>query len=71
MVGFGGLDGPLLPGTLSNKVGGFDRLPGFEGAVETPQTGDFRTDFFKNNKVRTSGVYSAPYDLAAGCTFGS
>ena len=55
---FGGLNGTLLPGNLSEKVGGeaphlFDWFPGRRDSC--PKAYDFRTDSNTNNKSRTSG----------------
>jgi hypothetical protein len=53
----GGLNGPLLPGNLSKKVGAspptfFDTLLGRRGPLRPPKTDDFRNDFLK---VRSQG----------------
>ena len=58
IVCFGGLNGTLLPGNLSEKVGGeaphlFDWFPGRRDSC--PKAYDFRTDSNTNNKSRTSG----------------
>ncbi len=51
IVRFGGLNGTLRPGNLSEKVGGF---PVGRGPLD-PQNQRFQNRVVKNKKLRTSG----------------
>jgi hypothetical protein len=62
-VGFAGLNGPLLSGNLSKKVGGEAPhlfpigFPLVGGRSDPPKTDDFRTDFLN---IKNAGPLGSP-----------